>query len=357
MRIDWKRGMAYWFIHFAVEALCFYTVFHVFKDGSFWWMIAVLYDSLAFAPQALIGALCERCPKFRPGLIGAILLFVGAGVAVLCSTNVVMAIIGIIILAIGNAFVHISGALVTLRVSEGRLSESALFVGGGSFGLITGKMLSKVAGVAFIPFALMAIASVLICIVDRNMRKADPDCFDFDSNPCKHNLSADRADGVIILILGTVVMVRAYIGYGLPTAWNQTAVQTLFLYIFMGLGKMSGGILADRFGARRVGIISCIAAVPMLLVSNNIMWLSLIGVALFSMTMAITLGGLVSVLKHNPGVAFGVTTIGLLLGTLPIFFVQMPSRTVCNILIAVLSLLAALGIWYTMRAPLRKENS
>ena len=67
------------------------------------------------------------------------------------------------------------------------------------------------------------------------------------------------------------------------------------------------------------------------------------------MTMAITLGGLVSVLPENPGVAFGVTTLGLLLGTLPTFFFPMPGRVVCNILIVILSGAAALGLWMTLK--------
>lgn len=354
MKIDWKRGLSYWFIHFSVEVICFYTVFRVFKNSELWWMVSVLYDTLAFAPQALIGAISEKYPKLKPGVIGGVMLLTGSALALIAKADIALAVVGIVILAIGNAFVHISGALVTLRVSEGRLSESALFVGGGSFGLISGRMLSKLDKTEFLPFILMAAALILIYIVDTKMRKADPDCYDFDKTPCAHNLAADRPYSVIILILGLVVMVRAYIGYGLPTAWNQTSIQTLFLFIFMGLGKMSGGILADLFGARRVGVISCIAAVPLLLVSNNIMWLSLIGVACFSMTMAITLGGLVSVLKSNPGVAFGITTIGLLLGTLPIFFVPMPSRTVCNILIAIMSLLAAAGLEFALKAPAKE---
>lgn len=349
MNVNWKKGFEYWFIHFGVEVLCFFVLFRVFGMKPAWWGIAVLYDALAFAPQAAIGAICERFPKLRPGIIGGILLLVGAIVSLSGQSMLAWRIIGIIILAIGNAFVHINGALVTLHVSEGRLSESALFVGGGSFGLITGRLLSGMDGVTFIPFAIMAAALVLIILVDRNMRRDDPDCFNFNKHPAKQDIASDKSPIIIVLILGLVVMVRAYIGYGLPTAWNRTAIQTLFLYIFMGLGKMSGGILADRFGARRVGVISCLLAVPLLLISNNIMWLSLIGVALFSMTMAITLGGLVSVMRNNPGVAFGITTNGLLLGTLPALFAPMPGRTVCNILIAVLSVLAAGGLAFCLK--------
>lgn len=52
------------------------------------------------------------------------------------------------------------------------------------------------------------------------------------------------------------------------------------------------------------------------------MLISLVGVMFFSMTMSITLAILVSVLKKTPGLAFGLTTIGLFLGTAPIFFIK-----------------------------------
>ena len=266
--------------------------------------------------------------------------------------------IGLVLLTFGNALIHISGALATLRVSEGKLSESALFVGGGSFGVITGRMLAGKAGMAWLPILLILAAIVVMVITDnriRRMEKTDghtvsnTDVFDFDTHPCMHDIAADRPAWLVIMILFMVVVVRAYIGYGLPTAWNKTAVQTVFLFIFMGLGKIAGGILSDIAGAKRIGIISCLLAVPLLLVSNNIMWLSLIAVALFSMTMAVTLGGLVSVLKKHPGVAFGITTIALWMGSMPVFMFGVPEQTVCNILITVMSVLAATGLFYVLK--------
>ena len=95
--------------------------------------------------------------------------------------------------------------------------------------------------------------------------------------------------------------------------------QTILLYFAMGLGKALGGIMADAIGLRKTAFISIVLALPFLLVGNNNMFISLIGVMMFSMTMAITLGVLVSVLKETPGLAFGLTTIGLFLGRFQYF--------------------------------------
>ena len=254
----------------------------------------------------------------------------------------VAAIAGFVILSIGNAFLHISGALATLRASCGRLSETGIFVGGGAFGVITGRLLGSGNGPVWIPFVLMAVAFVLIIIIDRYP-------LSFRDFPCDHDVAADRPIEVIIIVLAAVVAIRSYIGNGIPMQWKQTVFETIMLYVAMGAGKMAGGVLADLFGTRRVGVISCIAAVPFLLLGNSIMWVSLIGIFLFSMTMSIALGGIVSVLKTNPGVAFGITTFALFLGSLPIFFVPMPKGIIMNILLALLSLLSAGGIYITTK--------
>lgn len=82
------------------------------------------------------------------------------------------------------------------------------------------------------------------------------------------------------------------------------------------------------------------------------MVVSLIGVALFSMTMSITLAILVSVLKNTPGLAFGFTTIGLFLGTVPIFFVTITNKIINISMIAVMSLVCTSILLYV----LKKDN-
>ena len=79
------------------------------------------------------------------------------------------------------------------------------------------------------------------------------------------------------------------------------------------------------------------------------MVISLIGVMFFSMTMSITLAILVSVLKKTPSLAFGLTTIGLFLGTLPIFFVKTPNIMYNSIMIAVLSVMCTSLLCYVLK--------
>ena len=144
-------------------------------------------------------------------------------------------------------------------------------------------------------------------------------------------------------------MIRGYVGYGIPTSWNKTMFQTFLLFTFMGIGKALGGILSDTIGTKKVAVLSTILAIPFLAFGDKIMIISLIGVMFFSMTMAITLGSIVSVLKKNPGVGFGFTTIGLFLGTAPVFFFKIPSMLTNIIMIAISSLLCSIIFGYILK--------
>ena len=82
------------------------------------------------------------------------------------------------------------------------------------------------------------------------------------------------------------------------------------------------------------------------------MFVSLIGIMFFSMTMAITLGLIVSVIKKYPGIAFGFTTLGLFLGTVPIFFYRVNSVFVNSIIVTTLTLVCVI----ILSVISRKEN-
>ena len=350
MKFDKYTALSYCFIHFSVEVLCFFILDSFFlKETMLKWGAFFMFDSIAFLTQPLLGMFFEKYRRFVPGRIGLLFLIAGGAFCLIFRKNTVAMLAGLAVLTLGNAITHIAGALSTARVSEGRMSESAIFVAGGSFGVVTGRMLAKTAVPVFLVFIPALVALYLAGTTDRRIRGRYRDtAFDFMKRPTEHAVVNDRPGPVIAVILALIVAARGFIGYGLPTGWNRLDVHTVLLFVFMGIGKMLGGILADRFGARTVGMASSLLALPILLVSNQLMWLSLIGISLFSMTMAITLGGLFSVCKDSPGLAFGITTIGLYVGSVPLFFVQMPSQTICNFLNVFLSILAAVGFYYCM---------
>lgn len=320
-------GYLYFYIHFVVEVVCFWYITSILGDNAYMWTLALMYDALAFVPQSIIGYLNDKFPKINFGIIGVILL-------VLAILSMGFGIngkyLGLVILCLGNCFLHIDGAETTLKSSNGKLSHSAIFVGGGSFGVITGKLLAGIS-TSWIIILLLCLTMIPFILLAKT--------YPFEEECSNFNYHSKKLMPCLIIVLTVfVVIVRGYIGYGIPTAWNKTTFQTIMLFFTMGLGKCLGGIIADMIGVKKTALLSIILAIPFLLFGNNYMLISLIGVMLFSMTMSITLAILVSVLKKTPGLAFGLTTIGLFLGTLPIFFFRFSTVLSNGIIVFVLSL-------------------
>lgn len=325
-------GYLYFYIHFITEVVCFYLLYKIHGNSYLLWILPFVYDALAFVPQSIFGYFNDKHPKINLGLWGIVFLTISMPIYFIFHTPY----LAIIILCIGNALLHVNGAEVTLRSSNGKLASPAIFVGGGSFGVVTGKLLAstQISYLLIVFFSLTMIPFILLAeYYKKDTLK--------DKNPCKsfNHYNKDVNVKLVILFAVLIVIVRAYMGYGIPTSWNKTTLETILLFSIMGIGKCLGGVMCDLVGVRKTAIISIVGSLPFLLFGDKVMLISLIGIMMFSMTMAITLGILVSTLKKAPGLAFGLTTIGLFLGTVPIFFFRFKTLLSNCILITILTVI------------------
>ena len=342
-------GVMYFYIHFVTEVICFYTLYTFTGTRSEIWLFFLAYDMLAFVPQSLIGRFSDKYPRLPLGAAG--LIFLTAAVLLFQASAGTW--FSLAVLCLGNCLVHVNGAEVTLRTAKGKLSGSAIFVSGGSFGVVTGRLMGS-AGLPNWPLFILALTALpLTFLAQRYILNSDippaQQCVDF------RYMKADIARGLVIAFAVVIVAVRGYMGYGIPTSWNKTVIQTVMLFSFMGTGKALGGILADRIGFRKTAMLSTAIAAPLLMFGDNVMLISLFGVMLFSMTMAITLGLIVSAIPKTPGLAFGWTTIGLFMGTAPAFFFKFRTVPANCIMIAVLSIMCLVLMWFIIREDRENE--
>ncbi|MBR4830866.1 MAG: hypothetical protein IKZ96_03785 [Bacilli bacterium] len=324
-------GIMFCLVHFILEVTCFYTL-AAYTSSNLFPIIALMYDLFAFVPQGLIGAFSDKFRKVHIGIIGLVLtLFALISLKFNLPVYVIFTL-----LTIGNALVHVEGAESTLRTSEGKMFPSALFVAGGAFGIITGKLLFQ--NNISVEFIMLAnVIALLIAIIAYRFRK------DEDNKLEEYNYDNTKINTAILIILAVfVVAVRSYSSYGIPTGWNKTTLQTILLFCFMGIGKALGGLLIDKTNIKVTSIVSTVLALPFLLFGNHNMYLSLIGIMLFSMTMPVTLAILVSRLKKSPGIAFGLTTIGLFIGCLPAFLFTIDSLLINGIVFTILTILCTI---------------
>ena len=325
---------AYTAAHFCVDFTCFYVLYAVFAaDGRTGLSIAagfLTYNCIAFGLQTVIGAYCDAHPACRISLLGCALLAVGLAASPLPWAALALS-------ALGNACFHVGGGIDSLVRANGRLACGGVFVASGALGVPLGTLAGRAALSPLLPAALLLAGAFLL------WRCAPP----VTCSEARFHVSPLRLGfGAALTLCLVSVVIRAYGGAVVPMPWRADAGAALFLLPGLAacVGKASGGFLADRFGARRVGVLALAASAPLLTLCSASPLLCAAGLLLFNMTMPVSLGALASRLPHAPGLAFGLSTLALLLGATPTFYFGLPAAATPAVL-AVLIVVSGACLW------------
>lgn len=327
----------YSFSHFCVDFCCFYILYagaaksFSAADASIAFLI---YNTAAFGLQFIIGALCDSRPEFPSALVGCGLTAAGL-------VLVRFAYPALALCALGNAFFHIGGGIDSLKYSNGRMARSGIFVSTGALGVALGTLLGRSDNATvYIPLGLIAVSAALIAMFCGTGRCA----YIYTK---KIDVSSNLPFWGIIVFSLVSIAVRAYVGPLAPMGWKTTAALGILPYAAACAGKALGGIVADRFGARTVGTFALIASIPLIVFGDSSAAVSLLGLLLFNFTMPINLCAVFSRMPDSPGLAFGLTTLALLIGTLPCFMFS--AGGAASYLIIGLSALSALLTFITVK--------
>lgn len=343
---------AYTAVHFMVDFACFYYLMGTFSLYEFTGIgIAkgfLLYNVIAFGLQFLIGWYYDGRNYVHAGIVGLLLIMAGIGMEtvlpMLCKDALVIEMeviagipykdwltIMLIVLALGNAFFHVAGGMDSLLYSKGKMSRCGIFVSSGALGVAIGSYIGKNALLDGISLLCVLLVGTGLLIVygkpekeqrwqNHEQKKEDP----------KMLLPA-------LLCFGAI-MLRGYLGTLLTTSFSVlflAAIATCF-------GKLMGGILADAFGGKRIGIVSmAVAAICFSGVFTGPL-VSIVGIVSFNLTMPITYYTLYESFPHHPGFACGLNCLGLVLGVSIACFVQISSGIIQWIIILGMLLAAVL---------------
>ena len=293
----------------------------------------LVYNVIAFGLQPVIGYLCDTYRKIPVEIIGFPLLIAGVLFRPIAALSI--ALIGL-----GNAFFHIAGGVDSLRNSSGKMARSGVFVSSGALGVALGSMAGKAGCLpVFIPIGVLLLCLFLLypCYLKR-LRSKDAAVVFSLAKP-------DLKPGLIILLAAVSIMIRSYAGSIIPTEWRTTTLLFTFPAIGAFLGKFSGGFIADRVGARKAAVFSLLTATVLVTFGNVNPLIYLIGIVFFNMSMSVTLCAIVSVLPFNPGLAFGITTLALLCGNVPTFFITIEQA---SLIFASLTVISAICLYYIL---------
>ena len=167
---------------------------------------------------------------------------------------------------------------------------------------------------------LLAAAALALCVsAKRNSARdrAEPATYDI----------ASRGRGALFIVAAAlaVVTLRSLVGSYMPVnpALYMSADGRLVTFALCATaGKLLGGVFGDVFGARRTAAVSLLLSGVLLCGGIYAPWLALPATLLFNMSMPITLCAAASKMPRRYGTAFGFTTVGLLLGSLPPYLIH-----------------------------------
>lgn len=116
-----------------------------------------------------------------------------------------------------------------------------------------------------------------------------------------------------------MVWLRSLVGLAIEFPWKSDINLLIILTLAVVLGKALGGIIADKFGWVRVTITGLLISAPLLAFGKDYILLAIPGMFLFNLTMPVTLVALANIFRGREGFAFGLTTLALVIGSLPTF--------------------------------------
>lgn len=308
----------------------------------------LLYNTVAFGTQMFIGYIADKLGMEQAKIAIAGCLIIALGLTVSFSSWPAL-----FLCAAGNALFHVGGGINSLVYSGGRMSRGGIFVSSGAVGVVLGGVAARANISSFLIISILLACCAMIYVFCRmekiGLISANPDVDCYLST-----ITGNIKKAVIFLCLISIV-IRAFTGMTLSIDWKTNTILTVLPGLCAFGGKFTGGILADRFGARRVGTISLLLSIPLLCCFSSNIALCSAGLFMFNITMPLTLWGVALRLPGQPGFAFGLTTLALLAGSVPVFFIRLEGEN--NILIRVTLMTISAFIIFISLGENKKLNS
>ncbi len=278
--------------HLLVDGLCAATVFGPVGGAARFTELVLLYNTLAFSTQCLVGLAADRIR--RHGWASS----ASAAAVVLGFVLPIPAWLRICLIGAGNSLFHVAGGAMTLERSGGKAGPLGVFVAPGAVGLTLGTLWPRLGSLFAILLAAFAVAVI-------PLEKAVP----------VKELPERRGESpiglAIPLLLTMAVAVRAVGGSAVAFPWKTGAAMALLMTAFVFAGKTAGGFLCDRLGAGKTALVSIVPAAALIAFCSAWAAPALAGQLLLNLTMPVTLWLLYRAMPDSPAFAFGLAASAL----------------------------------------------
>lgn len=270
----------------------------------------ILYNLFAFAFQLPFGILADKINK------NAIVSVIGCLFVIIAYFINSFAIVACIMAGIGNALFHIGGGIDVLNISEKKATLPGIYVATGAMGLYIG---SKITYLGFNEFYIIIILLTISIVALLWLYKQVKQKYKINNEEPKFESISNKKQIVMYCLLITIC-IRGYLGLILNFEWKSSFAIGLVCVTAVVLGKILGGILGDKFGWRKISTLSLIISAILFIFAFDNSICGILAILLFNMTMPITLTALSNMFNNNKGMAFGLTTLALFIGAIPVLF-------------------------------------
>ena len=302
----------YSIIHFIVDLSCAILVSNLVTQkmgtGINLFIAIIIYNFFAFAMQLPIGIIADKINKNAIcSSIGCLLVAIAFGFS-----N--FGIIACLIAGIGNAMFHVGGGIDVLNISDKKATFSGIFVSTGAMGIfLGGKSVSIKFNKYYILILILLISAISLIWLYKQIKDKVK-----NEKVIIPKINTNEMIAIICLII--TVIIRGYVGLILSFEWKSSFILALISIFAVVFGKMLGGIIGDKIGFMKISLISLLVSAFLFIFSFNNSILGILAILCFNMTMPITLTALSNILFNNKGMAFGLLTVALFIGAVPVFF-------------------------------------
>lgn len=327
--------------HALIDFICGAVLFSIFSskiivDLKEFTNLVILYSILAFGLQIFFGIFVDylKSPRIIT-LLGCI--FTGFSAFIFSS----FPILAVIFAGIGNALFHVGCGSISLNLTPKKVTAPGIYVAPGAIGLFLGVLIGKSGQFFAWPFILIL---VVLCILMFIIKKPEMNYI-----RGKINKNKIKYFELILILIFLSIAIRSLIGTVMVFPWKVSIDLAIILTIAVVLGKVLGGILADKFGWIRIGVGALALSIPFLVFGANIPPIAIIGMFLFNITMPITLVAISNILPGRPGFAFGITCLALIIGASPAFNFGIKTLLSGQVFVFVIIIISVIALYFGLK--------
>lgn len=341
-----KTVILYSVLHLLIDMTCILSLLSGLKYNYISYNLAftavILYNVIAFGLQCYFGDIFDRNKKPH------ICAFIGCILTALGAVFWKFLFISAILLGLGNAMFHVGGGIICLKLADNRASIPGIFVAPGAMGLFLGSLaVKKLIPPEYCAVILIIFAALILVNKYKKIFNSLPQSSDYGKNFAGYF--------IIINFLLIAIAIRSFIGLSVVLPWKENINLLFLLTLAVVLGKMTGGIIADKFGWLKTAVAALILSSPLIAFGINNPVFYIIGIYFFNFAMPVTLCAIANIQKNREGFAFGLTTLALIIGAMP-YFSGIKLYSTDSITIFSLVILSVVLIYFGLKFICRKSS-